>query len=81
MPTSQQPQPQPQPHYDPRIWITGPMKIELRPEFIRPETEQALHDYQDAQKARIPRKMKYFGDLYQKLYREDVEKALESISN
>lgn len=67
------------PTYDPRIWITGPMKIELRPEFIRPETEQALYDYQDAQKARIPWKVKHFADLYRKLYDQDVAKALETI--
>ena len=65
--------------FDSRIFVTGPMKAELRPEFIGTDTEQALYDYQDACKARIHSKMKYFGEMYSRLHGRDVAKAIESL--
>lgn len=67
----------PLPHMiDSRIFTTGPMSSTLRPEFLRPETEEALYQYQDMTKRGIKARAKYYGDLYQRLYREDVEAAV-----
>ena len=60
---------------DPRIWVCDSMCYRLRDEFIAEDTRQALDDYQDAAKKRIHSKIKYYGDLYNKLYRRDVSAA------
>ena len=65
---------------DSRIWICSGMAYHLREEFIRQETTDALYAYQDAAKKQIPSKRKYYGDLYNKLYREDVAAAIAKVN-
>lgn len=65
---------------DPRIWVCDSMAYHLRKEFVSPETIDAQAEYRDAKKKCIAWKAKYYGDLYTRLHREDVKRAISHIS-
>jgi hypothetical protein len=61
------------------MWVVSGLKIELRDEFIRPETAAALDEYQHWAHRGAKARARHFGNLYQRLHREDVERAIAKL--